>query len=152
MKAISKYTVKLVRESQPRYNITDKIADSSAKAKELLDVITCWREWHNEKFGMLCLDSQNNVIGYHIITEGTVNETFISGREVAVRALLNNASAVMLFHNHLGGSRVPSQADLKATECIYNALKTLNIRLLDHIILLDDPVSMAERGDLPKEG
>jgi DNA repair protein RadC len=71
---VTKYQVQLVREKTKRYGV-DKCLDSSSKAQEFLKEVTKFHEWHNEKFGMICLDNQNNVIGYHILFEGSLNET-----------------------------------------------------------------------------
>jgi DNA repair protein RadC len=143
---VTKYKVALVRETTKRYGV-DKTIDSSSKAQDFLKDVTCYYEWHNEKFGMICLDNQNNVVGYHIIFEGSLSETPVYPREVATRALLNNASSVILFHNHPGNSLTPSQADIQATRNIKSALEVLQIKVVDHLILTDDSVvSMAERG------
>ena len=146
MKQVRMYHVELVRESSKLYNIDTKI-DSSVKAPEVLREVLQIEKWHNEKFGFMALDTQNNLVGLHIVSEGTLNETSIYPREIAIRALLNNANTVILFHNHPGQSTKPSQSDITATKLIEKALETLQIKLLDHIILTtENHTSFAESG------
>jgi DNA repair protein RadC len=146
MKQVRMYHVELVRESSKLYDIDTNI-DSSTKAPEVLRKVLNVEKWHNEKFGFMALDSQNKLIGIHIVSEGTLNETAIYPREIAVRALLNNANTIILFHNHPGESLKPSQSDIIATKSIQKALETLQIKLLDHIILTtENHTSFAEKG------
>lgn len=146
MKQVRMYHVELVRESSKLYEVDTKI-DSSTKAPQVIREVLKVERWHNEKFGMACLDSQNNLVGLHIVSEGTANETAVYPREIAIRALLNNAVSVIIFHNHPGGSTKPSSADIAATKNIKAALETLQIKLLDHIILTDtEHSSFAEKG------
>lgn len=146
MKRVMLYKVELARESAKLYDIDTKI-DSSFKAPLVLRAVLSIEKWHNEKFGMLCLDNQNNLIGVHIIGEGTVNEAAVYVREVAMRALLNNAAQVIIFHNHPAGSLTPSNPDKAVTNKIKTGLETLGIKLIDHIILTHtDSYSFAEKG------
>jgi DNA repair protein RadC len=146
MKRVMLYRVELARESAKLYDIDTKI-DSSFKAPQILRDVLSIEKWHNEKFGMLCLDNRNNLVGVHIISEGTVNEAAVYVREVAMRALLNNAAQVIIFHNHPAGSLTPSNPDKMVTNKIKTGLETLGIKLIDHIILTDtDSYSFAEKG------
>jgi DNA repair protein RadC len=146
MKTVTIYRVELVRESSKRYDI-DTVIDSSYKAPIVVRKVLNFEKWHNEKFGMICLDSSNKVIGVHILSEGTINETAVYPREIAVRALLNNAVSVMIFHNHPGESTNPSKADITVTNKVKQALETLGIKLLDHLILTtNEYTSFAEKG------
>lgn len=146
MKVVRKYRVELVKESSMKYNI-DTTMDSSSKVATILREVLRVESWHNEKFGMAALNTQNKLIGLHIVSEGTIGETAIYPREVATRAILNNASSVILFHNHPGGSTKPSMADIAGTKKIKEALDTLQIKLIDHIIITeDDYTSFAEKG------
>lgn len=137
MKQVRMYHVELVREKSKMYD-GDTTIDSSWKAGQIIRGVLQIERWHNEKFGMFCLDSRNRIIGVHIVTEGTINEAPVYVREVVVRALLNNANSVIIFHNHPGDTPNPSKADKEATIRIEQGLKTVEIKLLDHIILTTD--------------
>ena len=70
-------------------------------------------------------------------------------RKVVKTALLTSASAVILAHNHQSGVAVPSSSDEAATRQVAEALRTIGVRLVDHIVVADrDFVSMADSGDL----
>lgn len=81
------------------------------------------------------LDTKLQVIKTEIISEGTVNSAMLVPREVAKKALLHDASSVMLAHNHPSGQTEPSLADIQTTKNVQDALGTLNIQLLDHVII-----------------
>jgi DNA repair protein RadC len=68
-------------------------------------------------------------------------------RELVRAALLHNASAVILAHNHPSGNTQPSRADEALTQTIKAALALIDVRVLDHMIVTGSGVgSMAEMG------
>ena len=70
-------------------------------------------------------------------------------RKVVEMALLTSASAVILAHNPPSGVAVPSSSDEAATRQVAEALRTIGVRLVDHIVVADrDFASMADSGDL----
>lgn len=87
-----------------------------------------------ELFGVLYLDNRHNVLHFEVIFEGTVDMSAVYPREICKQALFKNAAAILICHNHPGGSIIPSSDDLNVTKEIKNAVNTLNIRLLDHLI------------------
>ncbi|MFH1714989.1 MAG: DNA repair protein RadC [Elusimicrobiota bacterium] len=89
----------------------------------------------NEEFFVLFLDSKNHVIASEQLQTGTVNESVIYPRNIVERALLNHAVSVIIAHNHPSGLTEPSADDMKATEAVKQALKTVDISLIDHIIV-----------------
>ena len=93
------------------------------------------------------LDNQNGLIEYVELFRGTIDGASVYPREVAKEALSRNAAAIILAHNHPSGVAEPSQADQRITSRLKSALLTLDIRLLDHIIIgSNSTVSFAERG------
>lgn len=89
----------------------------------------------DEKFKMLFLDSRNQLITVETFETGTVNCSVVYPRKVVERALYNHAVGVIIAHNHPAGSLEPSQEDQDVTKAIREALKTVEITLLDHIII-----------------
>lgn len=83
------------------------------------------------------LDNQNRVIKNEIIAEGTVDHCTVYPRKIFDIAFQCEAAALLLAHNHPGGSHKVSPADWEITKRIYNAGKLLNIDLVDHIIVTD---------------
>lgn len=84
------------------------------------------------------LDTKLQVIKTEFISEGTVNSGMLVPREVAKKALMYDSTAIMLAHNHPSGVSEPSLADIDTTNNIQNALATLNIKVLDHVVLGDN--------------
>jgi len=89
----------------------------------------------NEEFKMLFLDSRNQLIAMETCRNGTVNRSYVFPRKVVESALYHHAVGVIIAHNHPAGSLEPSEEDYIVTRSIQKALKTLDINLLDHIII-----------------
>lgn len=88
-----------------------------------------------EHFRVLYLDVKNGVIADEELGRGTVNHVPAYPREIVKRALERSASGVILIHNHPTGDPTPSEGDLAMTDQIRSALATVDIRLIDHIIV-----------------
>lgn len=100
-----------------------------------------------EVFAVLFLDTRHRVIEYQELFQGTIDGAGVYPREVVKAALSCNASAVIFAHNHPSGNAEPSQADQRLTGRLVDALRTVDIRALDHIIVAGaETVSFAERG------
>ncbi|MBN2808751.1 MAG: DNA repair protein RadC [Deltaproteobacteria bacterium] len=102
-----------------------------------------------EHFLVLFLDNRHRLIVSEVLQRGTVDMSVVYPREVLTRALLHRAAALLVAHNHPGGSPTPSNDDLKITQALKNAAATLDIRLLDHLIVAGcQVVSLKELGHL----
>ncbi|WP_133408129.1 RadC family protein [Parashewanella tropica] len=100
-----------------------------------------------EVFAVLLLDSQHRVIQFVELFRGTINAASVYPRDIVGLVLEKNAAAVIVCHNHPSGVAEPSQADKRITERIHSALSTIDVALLDHLVVGDrDIVSFAERG------
>ncbi|MDG2787613.1 DNA repair protein RadC [Vibrio parahaemolyticus] len=99
-----------------------------------------------EVFAVMFLDNQHQLISFEELFFGTIDAASIYPREVLKTALNHNAAAVIFAHNHPSGIAEPSQADKRITQRLIDALKLVNIRVLDHIIVGEDCVSFAEKG------
>jgi len=99
-----------------------------------------------EVFAALFLDQQHRLIAFERLFFGSVAEAAVYPREVARRALVHNAAAVIVAHNHPSGVAEPSRADQAITRRLAEALALLEVRLLDHLVVGDEVVSLAERG------
>ena len=103
----------------------------------------------DEKFKAIFLNSTNKLLAVETIQEGTVNKSAVYPRKIVERALYNNAVGVIVAHNHPGGGLKPSQDDHMVTNAIREALKIVDISLLDHIIIGSDGYfSFRENRDL----
>ena len=101
----------------------------------------------HEVFAALFLDSQHRLIALEELFRGTLSQTSVYPREVALRALHHHAAAVVLTHNHPSGHVQPSRADEVLTQTLKTALGLLDVRVLDHVIVgPGQALSMAEQG------
>jgi DNA repair protein RadC len=101
----------------------------------------------HEVFWCLFLDSRSRLISAQELFRGTLTQTSVYPREVVKAALSQNAYAVIFAHNHPSGIASPSGADEHLTTKLQDALKLVDIRVLDHIIVAgNDTLSMSEKG------
>ena len=106
------------------------------------------RDYPFEVFGALFLDNRHRVLAFEELFRGTIDGASVHPREVVRRVLHHNAAAVILAHNHPSGVAEPSRSDALITRRLSEALSLIDVRLLDHLIIGDTAVSLAERGEL----
>lgn len=88
-----------------------------------------------EQFRVLFLDRKNNLIADEVQQRGTVDHTPVYPREVAKRALILNASALIVAHNHPSGDPKPSRDDIEMTRQLKATVDILEIALHDHVVI-----------------
>jgi len=118
--------------SMDKWKAKPKI-ETAVKAKEYAHVLFIGEEY--EVFYLICLDAQCQVIRACRLCQGTIDQAAVYTRNVVELALRYKACNVMLAHNHPSGKAQPSADDIATTKVIYEALRPLNIKLLDHIII-----------------
>lgn len=122
-----------------------EVFDSPQAVKDYLALHLAPRP--HEVFAVLFLDNQHRLIAMEELFRGTLTQTSVYPREVALRALHHHAAAVVLAHNHPSGQVEPSPADEALTRSLRAALALLDVRVLDHLIVAPGAaLSMAERG------
>ncbi|GLS05123.1 UPF0758 protein [Chitiniphilus shinanonensis] len=143
MQAVQEIGRRLIGEQLHRADALD----SPAAVREYLSL--CLRGRDVEIFLTLFLNNSNQIIAVEQLAQGTVSETRVYPREVARRALMHNATSVIVAHNHPSGRASFSEADIRLTQMLRQALELLEIRLLDHFVIAGHEVlSLAERGKL----
>ena len=119
--------------------------DSATAVKDYLQLHLAARP--HEVFAVLFLDAQHKLIALEELFRGTLTQTSVYPREVALRALHHHAAAVILAHNHPSGGVQPSRADEAITQNLKSALALIDVRVLDHVIVAPgQALSMAEKG------
>lgn len=88
-----------------------------------------------EQFLEIFLNAKNRVTGFQVIHEGTVDHAVIYPRRILEAALSRRASGLILVHNHPSGDPQPSPEDRRLTSSLAEAARSLDIRVLDHIII-----------------
>ncbi len=133
-----------------RRHLAERLKDRSALASpsDTRDFLRLkLRDLDHEAFCALFLDGANQVLGFEVLSVGTINAASVYTREVVKRALRQQAAAVIFAHNHPSGIAEPSGADRRLTERLCAALALVDIRVLDHFVVGEGPlVSFAERG------
>lgn len=100
-----------------------------------------------EVFAIILLDSQHGVLGFEKLFYGTIDSASVYPREVIKTVLNANAAAVIIAHNHPSGNPEPSRADIALTTRLRESLNTIDVRMLDHLVVGGtEIVSFAERG------
>jgi len=92
----------------------------------------------NEAFYIFCLNTGRKLNHVSLIAEGTLDETPVYPREIVSEAIKHQATAIILAHNHPGGTCKPSRKDVEATRKMIEGLRFLGIKVLDHIIVAGD--------------
>ena len=92
----------------------------------------------SEKVYMLLLDNGLKILGCVCLNEGTVNAVRLDARTILEHAMRGKVSAVVLAHNHPGGTAIPSEDDIMATYRIKNLLQEVSVILLEHFVFSDD--------------
>lgn len=130
--------IKAAIEIGRRFN-EEKIKKGKLKVKNSKDVVQIFmprlRDLKKEIFKIILLDSQNNLIDVEEITEGTVNYTNPIIREIFQKCLQKFSSSLICIHNHPSGNPNPSKEDRKFTKNIVKTGESLQIKVLDHIII-----------------
>jgi DNA repair protein RadC len=104
----------------------------------------------HESFMVIFLNTKNKVLDHNIIQEGTVDRAVIYPRRIVEEALSHHAAGLILVHNHPSGDSEPSPEDKHLTRVIVEAARTMDIRVLDHIIVgKEGYCSFLERHLLP---
>lgn len=133
----------LILEQRMRYNAIHLSSPTAVKQHLVLRMA----DLGHEEFHVLFLDAQNRLIAAEAMFRGTLTQTSVFPREVVKAALRHNAAGVIFAHNHPSGSVEPSAADRMLTSTLQDALRIVDVRVHDHIIIGGtSSLSFAERG------
>ncbi len=88
-----------------------------------------------ETLMVLVLNTRREILGHALVATGTLDTLLCHPREVFRPALVANAHAIIVMHNHPSGDATPSEADIKVTRDLIRAGQLLKVELLDHVIV-----------------
>jgi DNA repair protein RadC len=97
-----------------------------------------------EEFLIATLDTQLRVRRVVRITRGTLDASLVHPREVFRAAIADAAASILLIHNHPSGDPTPSREDRLVTDKLTEVGKIIGIKVLDHIVVGEYAVSLAE--------
>ena len=109
------------------------LMDTSKKAGAYISTLFTGAE--NESMYLMCLDTRQRLLNSVLISTGTIDEATIYPRNIVRAALKYNAASVIIAHNHPSGNLIPSKGDISATTTIVNALTSIDVKVVDHIIV-----------------
>lgn len=134
---ISFLGLRVVKENGGRYDVNKRI-QSPDDVYEVLKKVIKANEYPEENLWLITLNTKNNITGIFTVSTGSLNTSIVHPREVFKRALIQNAAAIIICHNHPSGDATPSREDVEITKRLYEAGEVLGVRLLDHIIAGED--------------
>jgi len=127
-------TLELVRVGLVR---DDKAQDQKpiTSPAEALEHLTEIAQSDREQFVSIHLDTRHNPLGMEVVSVGSLSASIVHPREVFKAAILNNASSMLLAHNHPSGDPTPSRDDIEITKRLIRAGELMGIDILDHLIV-----------------
>lgn len=126
----------LVKESASNYSAVSAL-NAPDDIVDLMDSMFHASDMPEEYVWLIAMDTKLRVIGVMEISHGGSSMTYASNREVFWRLCMCGATCFSLVHNHPSGDPTPSDEDKKMTTELNNAAKTMDIQLIDHIIIGD---------------
>lgn len=130
--------VEILYKSKTKPSDRIKVACSRQAYEALMMVYDDDKIAHKEFFYAMYLNNANKILAVVKISEGGICSTVADVRVVMQTALLLNATGLMLSHNHSSGNLKPSQSDIELTKKMKAAAQTLELSLMDHIIVTPD--------------
>lgn len=90
---------------------------------------------NEEVFSVTSFRNNGKFLSFNIVEKGDIGSVGVSTRKVIETLINTKATSVVIAHNHPSGYAIPSDGDLKVTEALRDALKSINVSLVDHIII-----------------
>jgi DNA repair protein RadC len=141
--------LKLLPDVYRRYQISlQKKVTYIAGEKDVAAYLQKWFVGRSHEFVLLMLlDSRHRLLFCDTINEGTAVTANIYVRKIVQTAVRYDAVFAFLAHNHPSGELLPSVQDLNATKLVYQALSSVEVQLVDHIIVSQsDFISLKQSG------
>ncbi|MFD2216484.1 RadC family protein [Metabacillus endolithicus] len=115
--------------------------------KDAADFLEYLKDYNQEHFVALFLNTKNEVLLKKTIFKGSLNASIVHPREIFNEALMRSAASVIVAHNHPSGHSAPSREDIEVTKRLVEVGKIVGIEVLDHVIVAaNDFTSIKEKG------
>jgi DNA repair protein RadC len=138
------FTTRLVRERTFDFATRDQLRSPADAAAVLGEY---FRDRDREEFVVAFLDTANTITGLHVASVGGLAAAIVEPRQVFKAAVLANAAAILLAHNHPSGNPGPSREDVAVTKQLVEAGRVMGIPVHDHLIIAGSGyTSLAECG------
>jgi len=140
------FNLRIVKEKEGVYDLDRKITGPDGVVR-VLNEVTELNQRTEEVFVMLTLDIKKSITGVFEVSVGSINSSLVTPREIYKRAILQNASAIIIAHNHPSGSLDLSAKDVNVTEALVEAGEILGIEMLDHLVIGDGNNFLSMKGE-----
>ena len=134
--------IQMIKERSATYDVNSKSITSAEDIAEVLEKF--FETADREQFIAVCLNSKNKILCINTVSTGSLNSSVVHPREVFKAAILSNAAAIIVAHNHPSGNPIPSEEDKILTKSLFSAGKVLGIPVLDHLVIGDYYYSFKE--------
>jgi len=124
-----------LRLQRKKSSIPDVVVKKSSDIVPVLRKLYPEGDLWRETCRAVMLDAAHSTIGHYLVSTGSADRVIVDVRGICTAAVTSGARAVVICHNHPSGNPRPGIADLEQTDRLRKALATLDIQLLDHIIL-----------------
>ncbi len=128
------WELKIVRERRQGYGSLRRITNAGDVYRAFCER---FEQLDREMFVVVLLDGKNGVIGFNVVSMGSLTATLVAPREVFKPAILANAASLILVHGHPSGDPEPSAEDKAITERLRQAGDLLGIKVVDHVVIGD---------------
>lgn len=133
----------LIKERSVNYQYDGNFNNPQSIFNMLCDVFQHNRQTE-EYLYLLCFNTKCRLLGVFEVSHGTVNASLCNTREIFQKALLCNASNIVLAHNHPSGSTTPSKEDIAVYRKVKEAANIMGINYIDNLIIGDGYYSFLE--------
>ena len=141
------YELKVIRERRPGTS-PRRVVRNAQTIYELFQ--PRFTRADREEFLVVPLDVKHAILGFHVVSVGSLTASLVHAREVFKVAILANAAALVFVHNHPSGDPTPSSQDIALTKRLVEVGDLVGITVLDHIVMGDNRyVSFVEDGYMP---
>lgn len=126
------YELKVIRERKAGYGLRHHFRHSQQIYETFRDRFA---RADREEFLVLLLNAKNTLLGFHVVSVGSLTASIVHPREVFKIAIIGNAAAMILLHNHPSGDPTPSAEDLSITTRLRQVGEVVGIKVLDHVVI-----------------
>lgn len=133
----------LVEEESLEYGVSR--VENPRDAVDILNDVFRMKHLAEEMVCMISMDTKGKVLGLFKVSQGSINNSTCTPREIYLRALVSGAASIIVVHNHPSGDPLPSEMDMIVCERLVSAGRLMGIPVQDFIIIGDTYYSFKEK-------